>query len=93
MKKTTLQKELMQAGKELRLIEEGKLIPKNADDFIAEMQAKHGGRRKGSGKKSPLQAMYPNEVKQQITLRLYPTQLKKIETKYGSLQKAVDAIS
>ena len=51
MKKTRLQKELIQAGKELRLIEEGKLIPKNADDFIKEMQAKHGGKRAGSGRK------------------------------------------
>ncbi len=93
MKKTKLQKELVQAGKELRLIEEGKLMPKNVDDFLTEMQAKHGGKRTGSGKKSPLQALYPNEVKEQITLRIYPTQLKNIESKYGTLQKAVDSIS
>jgi len=93
MKKTKLQKELVQAGKELRLIEEGKLVPKSADDFIAKMEAKHGGKRSGSGKKSPLQALYPDEVKKSVTLRLYPTQLKKIESKYGSLQKAVDAIA
>jgi hypothetical protein len=89
---TKLEKELKQAGKELRLIEEGKLIPKNADDFLKEMQVKHGGKRKGAGKKSPLQTQYPNEVKQQITLRLYPTQLRKIEGKYGSVQKALDSI-
>ena len=92
MKKTRLQKELIQAGKELRLIEEGKLIPQSADSFIAKMEAKHGGKRPGAGKKSPLQALYPHEVKKSVTLRLYPTQLKKIERKYGSLQKAVDAI-
>ena len=92
MKKTRLQKEIIQAGKELRLIEEGKLIPKDLDVFLEEMKVKHGGKRAGSGKKSPLQSIYPNEVKKQVTLRLYPTQIKKIEGKYGSLQKAVDTL-
>ena len=92
MKKTRLQKDLIQAGIELRLIEEGKLIPQSADDFLAKMDAKHGGKRRGAGKKSPLQALYPDEVKKQVTLRIYPSQLKIIESKYGSLQKAVDEI-
>ena len=93
MKRTKLEKELIQAGKELRLIAEGKLIPQSSDDFIAELKAKHGGARPGSGKKSALRIKYPNEVKNPVTLRLYPTQLKEIEGKYGSLQNAVDGLS
>lgn len=92
MKKTRLEKELIQAGKELRLITEGKLVPQTGDEFIAELKAKHGGKRPGSGKKSPLRVKYPNEVKKSVTLRLYPTQLKEIEGKYGSLQNAVDTL-
>ena len=52
MKKTVLEKELMQAGKELRLIEEGKLIPQSLDEVINGMRAKHGGRREGAGRKT-----------------------------------------
>ena len=92
MKKTKQQKEIIQAGKELRLIEEGKLIPKDLNVFLEEMKVKHGGKRAGAGKKSPMQSMYPKEVKKQVTIRLYPTQIKKIKGKYGSLQKAVDAL-
>jgi len=43
MKKSALEKELIQAGKELRLIEEGKLIPQPIDEMINEMRVKHGG--------------------------------------------------
>ena len=92
MKRTRLEKELAQAGKELQLIAEGKLVPQSGDEFIAEIEAKHGGKRPGSGKKSPLRAKYPNEVKKSVTLRLYPSQLKEIEGKYGSLQNAVDGL-
>jgi len=52
MKKSVLEKELIQAGKELRLIEEGKLIPQPLDEMINEMRAKHGGRREGAGRKT-----------------------------------------
>lgn len=93
MKRTRLERELMEAGTELRLINEGKIIPQTGDDFIEELKSKHGGKRLGSGKKSPLQAKYPNEIKKVVTLRLYPTQLKEIEGKYGSLQSAVDALN
>ena len=51
-----------------------------------------GGARAGAGKKSSLQTRYPNETKKLITLRVYPTQLKQIEGKYGSLQAAVDKL-
>jgi len=43
-------------------------------------------------KKTALQSVHPNEVKKQVTVRLYPTQLQKITGKYGSLQKAIDAL-
>jgi hypothetical protein len=78
MKKTRLQKEIVQAGNEMRQIDEGKLEPKSLDVFLEEMKLKHGGKRAGTGKKSPMQSVYPNEVKKQVTLRLYPTQLAKI---------------
>ena len=52
MKKTRLEKELIQAGKELRLIEEGTLIPHSLDEVINEMRAKHGGKREGAGRKT-----------------------------------------
>lgn len=52
MKKSVFEKELIQAGKELRLIEEGKLIPQSIDEVINEMRAKHGGRREGAGRKT-----------------------------------------
>jgi len=52
MKKTRLEKELIQAGKELRLIEEGKLASLSLDDVIEEMRAKHGGKREGAGRKT-----------------------------------------
>jgi hypothetical protein len=92
MKKSQLEKELSQAGKELRLIAEGMLMAQDADEYIAELQGKHGGARAGSGKKSALRKKYPNEIKKPVTLRMYPSQLKEIEIKYGSLQKAVDRL-
>lgn len=52
MKKSRLEKELIQAGKELLLIEEGKLIPQPLDEVLNEMRAKHGGRREGAGRKT-----------------------------------------
>jgi hypothetical protein len=36
---------MIQAGKEMRLIDEGKLIPKDLKLFLEEMKAKHGGKR------------------------------------------------
>jgi len=90
--KDRLKKELKQAMKELKLVEEGKLIPRPIREVINELKENRGGARSGSGKKSPLQKKYPDEVKKRVTLRLYPTQLKEIESKYGSLQSAVDAL-
>jgi hypothetical protein len=87
-----LKRELKQAGKELKLVDEGKLTPRPVADFLSEVKASRGGSRLGAGRKSPLQAQYPNEVKKRVTLRLYPTQLKEIEGKYGSLQSAVDGL-
>ena len=52
MKRTRLAQELVQAGKELRLIEEGKLIPQPLDEMINEMRARHGGKREGAGRKT-----------------------------------------
>jgi hypothetical protein len=52
MKKTRLEKELIQAGKELRLLEEGKLKLQPLDEVISEMRAKHGGKREGAGRKT-----------------------------------------
>ena len=52
MKKTRLERELIQAGKELRLIEEGKLVAQPIEDVINEMRAKHGGKRDGAGRKT-----------------------------------------
>ena len=52
MKQTRLEKELTQAGKELRLIEEGKLVPQPLDEMIQEMRVKHGGKREGAGRKT-----------------------------------------
>ena len=49
MKQTRLEKELIQAGKELRLIEEGKVAPQSLDEMINEMRAKHGDKREGAG--------------------------------------------
>ena len=52
MKHTRLAKELIQAGKELRLIEAGKLAAQPLDELINEMRAKHGGKRAGAGRKT-----------------------------------------
>jgi len=52
VKKSVLEKELIQAGKELKLIEEGELIPQPLDEMINEMRIKHGGRREGAGRKT-----------------------------------------
>jgi hypothetical protein len=52
MEHTQLEKELIQAGKELRVIEEGKLKPQPLDELINEMRAKHGGSREGAGRKT-----------------------------------------
>ena len=90
--KDKLRKELKQAAKELKQVEEGKLKTRPIEDFLNEVKASRGGARAGSGRKSPLQARYPDEVKKRVTLRLYPTQLKAIESKYGSLQSAVDRL-
>ncbi len=90
--KDRLKKELKQAMKELKLVEEGKLIPRPIEEFLNEMKASRGGARTGAGRKSLLQSKYPDEVKKRVTLRLYPTQLKEIESKYGSLQSAVDKL-
>ena len=43
---------MIKAGKELRLIEEGTLIPHSLDEVINEMRAKHGGKREGAGRKT-----------------------------------------
>jgi hypothetical protein len=90
--KDRLKKELKQAVKELKQVEDGTLKARPIEDFLNEIKASRGGARVGAGKKSPLQNKYPNEVKKRVTLRLYPTQLKAIENKYGSLQSAVDAL-
>ncbi len=52
MKRTRLEKEIIQAGNELRLIEEGKLAPLLMNELISEMRAKHGGKRAGAGRKT-----------------------------------------
>ena len=52
MKHTRLEKELIEAGKELRLIQEGKMEPQSLDELISEMRVKHGGRREGAGRKT-----------------------------------------
>jgi hypothetical protein len=88
-----IKKSIKQAIKELALINEGKLKGRPIEDLINELKENRGGTRPGSGKKSPLQSKYPDEVKKRVTLRLYPTQLKEIESKYGSLQTAVDGLS
>ncbi len=93
--KETIIKSLKRGIKEIKLIEEGKMTGTPAMDFVKDLIEKRdnrGGARLGAGKKSPLQALYPNEVKKRVTLRLYPTQLKEIEEKYGSLQTAVDKL-
>jgi hypothetical protein len=94
--KAKILKSIKKGVKEMALIESGKKQGQPADEMIAELIKERdgrGGARAGSGKKSPLQAKYPNEVKKRVTLRLYPTQLKEIEGKYGSLQTAVDALA
>ncbi|MCF8451189.1 MAG: hypothetical protein K9G49_15045 [Taibaiella sp.] len=87
-----IKKGLKQALKEIKLINEGKLVGQSARDMIAELKENRGGARAGSGRKSTLKSKYPLEVKKRVTLRLYPTQLKEIESKYGSLQSAVDGL-
>ena len=52
MKKTKLEVELAQAGRELLLIEQGLLVPQPLDEIIGEMRAKHGGARQGAGRKT-----------------------------------------
>ncbi len=81
--------------KEIAKIEAGKAKGQPAGDMIRDLikeRDARGGARAGAGKKSPLQAKYPKETKKQVTLRVYPTQLKQIERKYGSLQAAVDKL-
>jgi len=93
--KEKILKSIQKGVKEVALIESGKKAGQPADEMIAGLIKERdcrGGARIGAGKKSPLQAKYPNEVKKRVTLRLYPTQLKKIERKYGSLQTAVDTL-
>ena len=90
--KERIKKGLKQAIKEIKLIEEGKLKPRPLEEFLNELKEGRGGARRGAGKKSPLQTKYPDEVKKRVTVRVYPTQLKKIERKYGSLQSAIDAL-
>ena len=87
-----IKKGLKQAIKEIKLINEGKRTGRPAREVVQELIEKRGGARSGAGRKSPMQAKYPDEVKKRVTLRLYPTQLKKIERKYGSLQSAVDGL-
>ena len=86
---------IKKGAKEIAKIESGKMKATPAkevlDELIKERDGR-GGARAGAGKKSPLQATYPNEKKELVTVRLYPTQLKKIESKYGSLQHAVDIL-
>jgi hypothetical protein len=93
--KAKIFKSIQKGVKEITLIESGKKNGQPADEMIAALIKERdgrGGARPGAGKKSPLQAKYPNEVKKRVTLRLYPTQLKEIEHKYGSLPTAVDAL-
>ena len=90
--KDRLKRELKQAAKEMKLVAEGKLPARPVEEFLDEVKSLRGGVRAGAGKKSPLQSKYPDEVKKRVTLRLYPTQLKAIENKYGSLQSAVDKL-
>ena len=52
MKHTRLEKELIQAGKELKLIEEGKLAAIPIEALMDEMLRKHGGKRVGAGRKT-----------------------------------------
>ena len=87
-----IKKGLKQAAREIRLINEGKLNGRPARDVINELKENRGGARHGAGRKSLLQNQYPDEVKKRVTVRLYPSQLKKIEGKYGSLQSAVDGL-
>ena len=84
--------DLTQAMKEVELVEAGLLKPRPIREVLEEIKENRGGARKGSGRKSPVKTKYPDEVKKQVTLRLYPTQLKKIVDKYGSLQSAVDSL-
>lgn len=90
--KNRLDKELKQAAKELKLLDDGKIIARPLGDLLSEVRENRGGARAGSGRKSTLKSKYPLEVKKRVTLRLYPTQLKEIESKYGSLQSAVDGL-
>ncbi len=87
-----IKKGLRQAIKEIKLIEEGKLKGQDAREMLLELIEKRGGARQGAGRKSSLQTKYPQEIKKRVTLRIYPTQLKEIEKKYGSLQSAVDTL-
>ncbi len=88
-----LEKDLKQAVAEVKLIEAGILKPRPIREVLEEIKESRGGPRKGSGRKSPVKDKYPDEVKKPVTLRLYPTQLKEIVEKYGSLQSAVDSLS
>ncbi len=87
-----IKKGLKQAIKEIKLINEGKRKGQPAREMIAELKENRGGARPGTGKKSLLKSKYPDEVKKRVTLRLYPSQLKEIEEKYGTLQSAVDGL-
>ncbi len=62
MKKTRFEKELAQAGKELRLIDEGKLKPQPLAEVIEEMRKKHGGKRAGAGRKTSNPKVYTIRV-------------------------------
>ena len=87
---------LKKGVKEIAKIEAGKAKGQPAGEMIKELikeRDSRGGARAGAGKKSSLQTKYPNETKKLITLRVYPTQLKQIEGKYGSLQAAVDTLT
>jgi len=55
-----LRKELKQAAKEFKKVEEGKLKTRPIEIF-KEVKASRGGARAGSGRKSPLQARYPEK--------------------------------
>ncbi len=87
---------LKKGVKQIAKIEAGKAKGQLASEMIQELIKERdgrGGSRAGAGKKSSLQTKYPNETKKLITLRVYPTQLKQIEGKYGSLQAAVDTLT
>ena len=87
-----IKKSLRQGIKDIKMIEEGKLEGRPIEELFREIRESRGGARAGAGKKSLLQDKFPDELKKRVTVRVYPTQLKEIESKYGSLQSAIDGL-